>query len=135
MPGSFFDTNVLLYAVSADHRKADRAEELILQGGTISIQNVNEYVHVARRKFGLSWERLNSHLRGLRAAFDVVPVTVAIHERGLQIAQRYGLSTYDAMIVAAALEAGCDTLWSEDMQDGQMIGTLTIRNPFGERRA
>ena len=130
MPGSFFDTNVLLYVVSGDARKADRAVELIGQGGTISIQNLNEYANAARRKLGLSWERLRLHLRALRATLDVVPLTLSIHERGLQIAQRYSLSTYDAMIVAAALESDCETLWSEDMHHDLRIENLTIRNPF-----
>lgn len=130
MPDSFFDTNVLLYAVSSDERKADRAEGLIRQGGTISVQNLNEYANAARRKLGLPWERLRLHLKALRATLDVVPVTLSILERSLQIAQRYGLSTYDAMIVAAALEADCETLWSEDMHHDLRIDGLTIRNPF-----
>lgn len=130
MPGSFFDTNVLLYVVSADDRKADRADDLIRQGGTISVQNLNEYVNAARRKLGLPWDRLLLHLKALRTTLDVVPVTLSIHERGLWIVQRYGLSTYDAMIVAAALEADCETLWSEDMHHDLRIDGLTIRNPF-----
>lgn len=130
MRGSFFDTNVLLYVVSGDDRKADRAAELIGQGGTISVQNLNEYANAARRKLDLPWERLHLHLKALRETLDVVPVTLSIHVRGLQIAQRYRLSTYDAMIVASALEADCETLWSEDMHHDLRIDGLTIRNPF-----
>ena len=130
MPGSFFDTNILLYVVSGDARKADRAMELIRQGGTISVQNLNEYANVARRKLGLPWERLHQHLKALRAALDVVPATLSIHEHGLRIAQRYGLSMYDAMIVSAAMESDCGTLWSEDMHRNLRIDGMTIRNPF-----
>ena len=131
MPGSFFDTNVLLYVASSDPAKADRAEELIGAGGTISVQVPNEVANVARRKMGLSWTETRTFLSMLRNLLPVQPLTIEIHETGLALAERYGLSTWDAMIAASALHADCDTLLSEDMQDGRMLdGRLRIVNPF-----
>ncbi len=128
----FFDTNVLLYLLSADTAKADRAEEVLALGGTISVQVLNEFAAVASRKLRMSWREVREVLAQIRAVCTVVPVTIETHEQGLRIAERYGLSIYDALIVSAALLAGCKTLHSEDMQDGQIIERrLTIRNPFG----
>ncbi|MGK9169617.1 PIN domain-containing protein [Inquilinus limosus] len=131
MPGSFFDSNVLLYIASADRAKADRAERLIAEGGTISVQVLNEIANVARRKMALSWEETRAFLSAMRALLPVQPLTTALHEMGLAVAERYGFSIYDAMIVAAALQADCETLWSEDMQHGLVVeGRLRIANPF-----
>jgi predicted nucleic acid-binding protein len=131
MTGSFFDTDVLLYTTSSDVSKAERAERLIALGGTISVQVVNEIANVARRKMRFSWERTHRLLAQIRQLLPVVPVTLDIHEMGLGLAERYGLTIYDAMIAAAALGSGCDTLWSEDMHDGLVIdGRLTVVNPF-----
>ena len=131
MPGSFFDTNVLMYIASSDTVKADRAESLIDRGGTISVQVLNEITQVARRKMNLSWEETHGFLAMIRTLLLVQPITIEIHDTGLALAERYNLSIYDAMIAAAALEAGCDTLLSEDMQDGMTInGRLRIVNPF-----
>ena len=113
MPGNFFDTNVLLYVASGDSAKADRAEELIGAGGTISVQVLNEIANVARRKMGLSWTELRGFLTTIRAFLSVQPFTVDIHDIGMALAERYGLSTWDAMIAAAALHADCDRLWSK----------------------
>lgn len=135
MPGSFFDTNVLLYVASEDPAKADRAESLIRGGGTISIQVLNEIANVARRKMGLSWTETQAFLSMTRSLLDVQPLTIDIHETGLALAERYGLSVFDAMIAASALHADCDTLWSEDMQDGVVLAErLRIVNPFRQAR-
>jgi predicted nucleic acid-binding protein len=131
MPASFFDSNVLLYLASGDTAKADRTEKLVESGGTISIQVLNELANVARRKMGLSWPETHAFLSTLREVLIVNPLTLEIHEAGLRLAERYKLSIYDAMIAAAALDAGCDNLWSEDMQDGAVIdGRLRIKTPF-----
>ena len=131
MPGSFFDTNVLLYLTSGDPVKADRAEELIGAGGTISVQVLNEITNVARRKMGPSWTETRAFLSMIRGLLPVQPLTIEIHETGRALAERYGLSTWDAMIAASALHADCDTLWSQDMQDGIVLdGRLRIVNPF-----
>jgi predicted nucleic acid-binding protein len=131
MPGSFFDTNVLLYVASGDPAKADRAEELIGAGGIISVQVLNEITNVARRKMGLPWTETRAFLSMLRNLLPVQPLTMEIHETGVGLAERYGLSIYDAMIAASALHADCDTLWSEDMQDRIVLDDrLRIVNPF-----
>jgi predicted nucleic acid-binding protein len=131
MPGSFFDSNVALYLLSSDAVKADRAEALLRDGGTISVQVLNEIANVGRRKLGLTWPQVVTFLAELRLLVSVVPLTVETHEGGLWLSERYRLSFYDASIVSAALIAGCDTLWSEDMQHGLSIdGRLTVRNPF-----
>src|SRR5205809_893968 len=100
-------------------------------GGTISVQVLNELANVARRKMRFSWPETHAFLAPIRGLLVVRPLTVEIHETGLTLAQRYTLSTCDAMIVAAALEADCDVLWSEDMQDGLVIdGRLRVTDPF-----
>ena len=134
MPGSFFDTNVLIYVASVDRAKADRAERIIGEGGMISVQVLNELANVARRKMRLSWIDTHSLLAAIRNLLSVHPITVEVHDTGLALAERYELSLYDAMIAASALHAGCNRLWSEDMQDGMTIdGRLRIANPFRRR--
>ncbi|MGH7052192.1 MAG: PIN domain-containing protein [Acetobacteraceae bacterium] len=131
MPGSFFDTNVLVYLASADAEKADRAEAALAQGGAISVQVLNELANVARRKMRMSWPDTDAFLDLIRGLLAVYPLTLEIHERGLALAQKYQLSIYDAMIAAAALHADCDRLWSEDMQHGLTLeGRLHIIDPF-----
>jgi predicted nucleic acid-binding protein len=133
MPDSFFDSNILVYLIGGEGAKADRAEALIREGGAISVQVLNEVANVARRKMSFTWAETRDTLSTLRELLTVHPITVGLHDEGIDLAERYGLSTYDAMIVASARRAECATLWSEDMQDGLKIGTvLTIRNPFGE---
>ena len=131
MPGSFIDTNVLVYVASGDPVKAERAEKIIADGGTISVQVLNELANVARRKMRMTWPETHALLSTIRALLPVQPITVETHETGLELAERYGLSIYDAMIAASALHAECDTLWSEDMHDGVVIqDRLRIANPF-----
>ena len=127
----FVDTNVLLYLLSPDAAKATRAERLLARRIVVSVQVLNEFANVARRKQSLDWDELKQVLAGIRQFADVRAVTVETHERGLGLAQRYQIGLYDAMIAAAAIEAGCDTLMSEDFQAGQVLADrLTIRNPF-----
>lgn len=131
MPGNAFDSNVLLYVVAVNDEKAARARDLIADGGTISVQALNEVVNVARRKLAMPWPDLDALLEDLKDQFALVPVDLLTHETACRLAERYRLAFYDAAIVAAALLADCDTLWSEDMHDGLVIdGRLTIRNPF-----
>lgn len=131
MAEQFFDTNVLLYLLSGDAGKADRAEIALAAGGILSVQVLNEFAAVATRKIGMSIDEVREVLATVRAVCRVVPITEATHDKGIEIADRYRLSIYDAMIIAAALIAECKILLSEDMQDGQMIdGSLEIRNPF-----
>jgi len=131
MAGKFFDSNVLIYLASSDPAKAEVVENLIRDGGSISVQVLNEVANVARRKMRLSWIKTHEFLSLLRVLLPVYPVTIDIHDTGLALAERYSLSIYDAMIAASALHADCDVLWSEDMQDGMLLGDrLRISNPF-----
>jgi predicted nucleic acid-binding protein len=127
----FFDTNVILYLLSADSAKADRAEELLAQGGVISTQVLNEFAAVASRKLRMSWPEIREVLDQVRVVCRVEAVSTETHDRGAALAERHGFAVYDAMIVAAALLANCEILYSEDMQDGLLVERkLTIRNPF-----
>ena len=128
----FFDTNVLIYAVGKNDPRASKAEALLASGGMISIQSLNEFVSVARRKLGISWKEVKEFLDLICILCpDPVPISLDTHKGALAIAEKYGYSIYDALIASAAVEAGCKTLYSEDLQDGQIINRqLTIRNPF-----
>ena len=127
----FFDTNLILYLLSGDPAKADRAESVVAQGGVVSVQVLNELASVASRKLGLSWAEIREVLTTIRAICTVVPLTLETHERGLGLCERYGFAVYDAMILAAALQSGCEVLLSEDLQHGQWIdGRLLVQNPF-----
>jgi predicted nucleic acid-binding protein len=127
----FFDTNVILYALRQDDARGPVAETLLAAGGALSVQVLNEFVAVARRKLDKSWEQIRRALDILRIFCpEPVALTVQIHERAVHIAERYGYSIFDALTISAALDAGASTLYSEDMRDGQAIDGLTIRNPF-----
>jgi len=131
MPGNFLDSNVILYLASRQQAKADRAEELIATGGTISVQVLNEIANVSRRKMRMSWVETRDFLSMVRGLLKVEPVTIEMHETGIDLAERYGLSVYDAMIASAALLTECDTLFTEDLQDGLLVsGRLRVVNPF-----
>jgi predicted nucleic acid-binding protein len=128
----FFDTNIFVYAVVQDDPRSSTAEELIAEGGTVSVQILNEFADVVRRKVKMPWDEVRFAIENIKALCpDPLPVTLDTHGEALAIAERYGYRIYDALIVAAALEARCTILYTEDMQDGQVIdGRLTIRNPF-----
>jgi predicted nucleic acid-binding protein len=126
----FFDSNVLVYLTDTESGKAGRTEDLLAEGGVISVQVMNEFANVALRKVRLSWSETRDFLDTFRATLEIVPLTLETHERGLSLAEQYQLNVYDGMIVAAALIAGCATLYSEDMQDGMVIDGLTVRNPY-----
>ena len=127
---AFFDTNVLLYLLSANAAKADRAESLLASGGIVGVQVLNEFAAVATRKLSLDVAEIREILATVRAVCAVTPLEVETHDLGLAIAERYRFAIYDALIVAAALRAGCGVLYSEDLQNGQSIDGLTIQNPF-----
>jgi len=129
----FFDSNVILYLISDDRSKAQRAEDLLAEGGIVSVQVLNEIAFVALRKKRVGWKAVRELLSTVRDVCRVEPVSLAIHEHGLDIAERYGFAPFDSMIVAAAVEAGCATLFSEDMHHGQRIEGTTIKNPFVAR--
>ena len=129
---AFFDTNVLIYAVVQSDPRSTRAEEILLSGGVLSVQILNEFVSVARRKLAMSWNEVNEALDAFRVLCPApLPITTQVHESALKIAEKHGYNIYDTLVVAAALDAGCTTLYSEELQHGQTIaGRLTIENPF-----
>jgi predicted nucleic acid-binding protein len=134
MPDSkaFIDTNILLYLLSADTDKAERVQEILYFDWIISVQVLNEIANVTRRKFSLPWDKINKFLSYIRSMCStVVPLQIETHTKAFFLAERYNLSVYDALIVAAGLFAGCTTLFSEDMQNGLLIDDqLHICNPF-----
>jgi predicted nucleic acid-binding protein len=129
---AFLDTNVFVYAIVQGDPRTHDAEELITEGGAVSVQVLNEFAAVARRKTNMSWGEVQLALESIRILCpDPLPITLGTHQEALAIAEKYGYRIYDALIVASALEAKCTVLYSEDMQDGQVIDrSLTIRNPF-----
>lgn len=126
----FFDTNIVLYLLSADLDKANRAEQLVASGGVVSVQVLNEFAEVARRKLQMPFEEIREVLSAVGAVCIVRPVDIETHELALELAQRRRFSIYDSLIVAAALRAGCRLLLTEDLQNGQTIERLRVRNPF-----
>jgi predicted nucleic acid-binding protein len=129
---AFFDTNVLLYLLSADAARADRAEALLAGGGHISVQVLNEFAAICARKLKMPWEEVRDVLAIVRTVCVTHSLTPHAHDRAMPVCARYQLSFYDACIVAAASIAGCKLLYSEDLQHGQLIEQLEIRNPFSD---
>lgn len=128
---TFFDTTILLYLLSGDNEKASCVETLVSKGGIISVQVLNEFASVAFRKLGMTYAEIREYLVTIRTICDVRPLTVETHLLGLDIAERYGFSFYDSLIVGAALLANCSSLYSEDMQHNQKIEkSIVITNPF-----
>ena len=128
----FFDTNVLLYLLSKDAAKADQAEALLATGGTVSVQVLNEFASVATRKLAMTIPEIREILSTIRAVCVVRSLDIETHELGLEMAERYGFSIYDGLIVAAAVRAGSAILYTEDLQQGQVIDQVTIQNPFAQ---
>ena len=130
----FFDTNILIYAFNKDDARQEVAHPLLAMGGVIGVQTLNEFVAVARRS-ARSWEQISEALSAIRILCPtVVSLNLETHEAAVRIAQRYQYHIFDSLIIAAAIEAGCRMLYSEDMNDGQVIDSLTIRNPFTKNR-
>jgi predicted nucleic acid-binding protein len=128
---AFFDSNVVLYSATDDVAKADRSDRLLAAGGWISVQVLNETVHVARRKMKLEWARVHDLIDTIAALVRIAPVDLDMQHKAMVIAERYKLSIWDATIVAAAIATGCRVLYSEDMHHGLVVdGQLRIENPF-----
>jgi predicted nucleic acid-binding protein len=129
---AFFDTNVLIYAVTESDPRSTQAEKLLASGGVLSVQILNEFVSVARRKALMTWSDVTVALDAFRVLCPSPrPITIETHEMAIEIAKQHRYHIYDALVIATALQAGCATLYSEDLHDGQTIDRhLTIRNPF-----
>lgn len=127
----FFDTTILVYSLKASDARSVKAEALLAEGGIVSVQVLNELVAVAKRKLRMDWGEIEKTLFYVRELCgEPVPTTAELHDSALRIAKRYGYHIYDSLMIAAAQDAGCATLYSEDMQHGQRIGSVTIQNPF-----
>lgn len=130
----FADTNVAIYALDADSVKRGKALDILASRPVISTQVVNEYLNVLLKKRKLDRAEANTLARALMATCDVAPVTPDITELAMHIGECCRIGHWDALIVAAALATGCDTLYSEDLQDGQVFEEqLTVSNPFARR--
>lgn len=129
---AFFDTNIIVYAQERGE-KGNIARALLAEGGYLSVQVLNEFASVSSRKQGRTWSEIEEALSDLIALVrPPVSITIDLHDQARRLASEIGFSFYDALIVAAAIGAGCQNLYSEDMQHGRTIGPLTIINPFLE---
>ncbi len=141
---NFLDSNIFVYLFErTEEEKYLRANDLVLDNmnnrtACISYQVVQETLNVIGRRTGVNYQRVGQFLDEILIPMwrinRIIP-TPELYRHGLGIRARYGFSFYDSLIVAAALGAGCTTLYSEDMQNGQRVEGLTIRNPFAETSA
>lgn len=140
MSGDFIDTNIFIYLFDeTDDRKRAIAEKLIQQAletrnACISYQVIQETLNVVTRKLPspMSTENAWRFLEQILIPLWQTMPSLALYQQGLELQARYGFSFYDALIVAAALESGCTRLYTEDLQHGQQVGELLIKNPFRE---
>lgn len=132
MPGrSFLDTNILVYAFSSEGGKKDVSENLLIDGGMVGVQTLNEFVSVVRGKSKTPWPIVIQWLEAIRKLCPPpVPVTLSVHIQGIRISEIYGYHIYDSLMLAAALEAACTIFYTEDLRHSQQIGGMTILNPF-----
>ena len=130
MAKPFIDSNVVLYLFSSDTLKADRTESLLQSGGLISVQVLNEVASVCLRKLKMTWKDVDFDLQTLKSTCEVLPVTLASHEKAVGLVERFQISFYDANIAATAILCGADTLFSEDLQNGMSMESVTVVNPF-----
>ena len=127
----FLDSNIVLYAIGDDDSKRGIAASLLAAWPVISTQVVNECSHVLRRKLKMAAEQVSVEMEAVIDVSRLHEVGIREIRNAWQVAERYGFGHYDSLIVASALSAGCSTLYSEDMQHGQVIqDRLTILNPF-----
>jgi predicted nucleic acid-binding protein len=130
-PPRFFDTNIWVYAVTATDPRSTVARAWVQQDGHVNLQVLNEFVNVLRKKLALDWSDIDDCLRLVHRHCQVHALGAEVHELALHLGRRHALQWYDALIVAAALTAGCDELLSEDLQHGQLFEQrLRVRNPF-----
>jgi predicted nucleic acid-binding protein len=125
----FLDTNILVYALLDPGEKSERALQL-LPRAIISVQVLNELANVARKKAGLSWSETADLTKAVAKLATVESLTLDIHLAGIELSSKLALNVYSSMIVAAAISARCETLYTEDMQHGQSIDSIMICNPF-----
>jgi predicted nucleic acid-binding protein len=137
MTGRFFaDTNVPIYALDADPARRRAALSILRARPVISVQVVNEFVSVALGKVRLPRPTVGRLAVILMRRCEVVDLTAEMVRNAIALGERYAISHWDALIVSPALDSGCERLYSEDLQSGQVFeNRLTVRNPFLDRRA
>ena len=127
----FLDTNVLVYANSQGDSRAATARQLLLDGGVVGVQVLNEFASVARAKLAMTWAEVQEAIEKIVILCpNPRPLRIETHLHALKLSKRYGFSIWDSLILAAAMEAGCETLLTEDMQHGQVVEGVRIENPF-----
>jgi predicted nucleic acid-binding protein len=127
----FFDTNILVYAHTTGDSRSELARTLLVSGGTVGVQALNEFTSVARAKLKFTWQQIHSAIENILILCpNPQPLSVDLHLRARTLSERYGFSIWDGLMVAAAIEARCGTLFTEDLQHGQIIDGLRIENPF-----
>jgi predicted nucleic acid-binding protein len=127
----FFDTNVLIYANSRDDYRTETARQLLLDGGVVGVQVLNEFASVARAKLAMNWAAIQEAIEKIVILCpNPRPLSIETHRRALGLSKRYGFSIWDSLVVAAAAEVHCTKLLTEDLQHGQVIDGIRIENPF-----
>jgi predicted nucleic acid-binding protein len=127
----FFDTNILFYALAERDTRSDVSRALLASGGVVSVNILNEFVAVAHRKLGMSWPEVREALEDFHVLLgDPMPLSFETHRIALEVAERCQYRIFDALVIAAAIEAACTLIYSENMDGRQKIQGLTIRNPF-----
>lgn len=127
----FFDTNVIVYAFQDGAPKQQSASDLLAAGGMTSVQVLNEFANVARRKLGFDWAEIEDAVAAVCVLLpDPSPLRLQTHLRALKMAERFGASFYDALVIATAVESRCAVLYTEDLQHGQRIEGTQVLNPF-----
>jgi len=130
-PDRFFDTNILVYAHSVRDDRTAIARQVLLEGGVVSVQVLNEFASVARAKLGFTWPQVQEAINSILILCpNPRALSLDTRLRALEISKRYGFSIWDGLIVAAAIEAKCSTLLTEDLQHGQVVEGLRVENPF-----
>lgn len=131
MSREFVDTNILVYAFSHDS-KTELARSILQRRCIVSVQSLNEFTNVSRRKMMLEWAEVDEILKAVRLLCgNIVPVDLEVHENAVTLSRRYSFNIFDALLIAAALKANCDVFYSEDMQHKMVVeGRLQISNPF-----
>lgn len=124
------DTNLLVYAFGGMDAKGARASAALMGVDVVSVQALNEFTDVMRRKYGRDDDEIETGLRYFASLMDVVAMTERARQAAFHLARRSGLRIYDAMIVATAAEAGCTRLLTEDMGHGTSFLGVAIENPF-----
>jgi predicted nucleic acid-binding protein len=129
----FLDTNIIIYSYSLDEPEKKQKAIQCLQSGQpwISTQVLNETVNILKRKFSLDFTQINAVIDELTQQLQIAIVTVKTIQSAIAISEKYQFSYFDSLIVASALEVGCDFLYTEDLHDGQEIDhKLIIFNPL-----